>query len=79
MREHLLSSMKFLAVTALLNGAICAPALAKPPVAQKQSYAAKKVTSVEGITEYILPNGLRVLLFPDPSSATITTNITYHT
>lgn len=68
--------MKFLAVTALLHGAMSAPALAKPPVAQKQS-AAKKVTSVEGITEYVLPNGLRVLLFPDPSSATITTNITY--
>jgi zinc protease len=68
--------MKFLAVTALLNSAMSVPAVAKPPVAQKQSVA-KKVNSVEGITEYILPNGLRVLLFPDPSSATITTNITY--
>ena len=36
-----------------------------------------KVTSVEGITEYHLANGLRVLLFPDPSKATITVNITY--
>ncbi len=33
--------------------------------------------SVEGITEYRLPNGLQVLLFPDPSKATITVNITY--
>lgn len=36
-----------------------------------------KVTTVEGITEYKLDNGLRVLLFPDPSKPTITVNITY--
>lgn len=36
-----------------------------------------KVTTVEGITEYRLHNGLRVLLFPDPSKQTITVNITY--
>ncbi len=36
-----------------------------------------KVTTVEGITEYKLQNGLRVLLFPDPSKQTITVNITY--
>jgi zinc protease len=39
--------------------------------------AIQKVTSVEGITEYRLPNGLRVLLFPDASKPTITVNITY--
>ena len=37
----------------------------------------QKVTSVEGITEYRLANGLRVLLFPDNSKPTITTNIVY--
>jgi zinc protease len=36
-----------------------------------------RVTSVEGITEYRLANGLRVLLFPDPSRPTTTVNITY--
>lgn len=36
-----------------------------------------KVATVEGITEYRLQNGLRVLLFPDPSKQTITVNITY--
>ena len=36
-----------------------------------------KITSVEGITEYRLPNGLKVLLFPDPSKETATVNITY--
>lgn len=35
------------------------------------------VTSVEGITEYSLANGLRVLVFPDPSRPIITVNITY--
>ena len=33
--------------------------------------------SVEGITEYRLPNGLRVLLFPDQTKQTITVNMTY--
>jgi zinc protease len=36
-----------------------------------------KVTSVEGITEYTLANGLHVLVFPDPSKSTITVNMTY--
>ncbi|HEY3042326.1 MAG TPA: pitrilysin family protein [Pyrinomonadaceae bacterium] len=35
------------------------------------------VTSVEGINEYRLANGLRVLMFPDQSKQTITVNITY--
>jgi zinc protease len=35
------------------------------------------VTSVEGISEYRLANGLRVLLFPDQSKQTITVNMTY--
>ena len=33
--------------------------------------------SVEGITEYTLQNGLRVLLFPDQSKPTVTVNVTY--
>ena len=37
----------------------------------------KKTASVEGITEYILDNGMKALLFPDNSSQTITVNITY--
>ena len=37
----------------------------------------ERVTSVEGITEYRFPNGLRVLLFPDPTKQTITVNVTY--
>src|SRR5687767_11069748 len=38
----------------------------------------ERVTSVEGITEYRLTsNGLKVLLFPDPTKETITVNVTY--
>lgn len=37
----------------------------------------KQTASVEGITEYMLDNGLKVLLFPDNSAQTITVNITY--
>ncbi len=54
---------------ALMLSAIC--------VAQAPPAGVTKVTSVEGITEYKLGNGLRVLLFPDPSKPTITVNITY--
>ena len=36
-----------------------------------------KVTSVEGITEYDLSNGLRVLFAPDASKPTTTVNTTY--
>jgi zinc protease len=37
----------------------------------------QKITSVEGITEYQLSNGLKVLLFPDQTKQTTTVNITY--
>src|ERR1700683_379802 len=42
-----------------------------------QALAQTKVTSVEGITEYRLENGLKVLLFPDNSKPTVTVNVTY--
>ena len=39
--------------------------------------APRKITTVEGITEYRLANGLTVLLFPDETKQTITVNVTY--
>ncbi len=36
-----------------------------------------KGVTVEGITEYTLANGLKVLLFPDQTQQTVTVNITY--
>src|SRR2546422_2276393 len=48
---------------------------AQTPAALPQGV--ERVTSVEGITEYRLANGMRILLFPDPSKPTVTVNITY--
>jgi zinc protease len=54
-----------------------APAAKIPPKATPVGTVATKVASVEGITEYRLNNGLRVLMLPDASKPTITTNIVY--
>ncbi len=51
--------------------------LAGPALAQGLPKGVTRVTSVEGITQYRLANGLQVLLFPDPSKPTITVNVTY--
>lgn len=44
---------------------------------QAEAQAPRKVAEVEGITEYRLDNGCRVLLIPDQSSSSITVNVTY--
>jgi len=46
------------------------------PVAEREGLA-EHVATVEGISEYRLPNGLRVVLFPDESRPSTTVNITY--
>ena len=61
--------MRRVAVSLLLFSAFALPQALPPGV--------QKVTSVEGITEYAYPNGLHVLLFPDPSNPKVTVNITY--
>lgn len=45
-------------------------------LAYAQAPGLKKLSSVEGITEYRLDNGLRVLLYPDPSRPKVTVNLT---
>lgn len=45
--------------------------------AYAQAALAQKVFSAEGIDEYRLPNGLKVLLFQDASKPSTTVNITY--
>src|SRR4051794_25480201 len=37
----------------------------------------KKIISIEGVSEYRLANGLRVLLLPDPALETVTVHIVY--
>ncbi len=55
-------------VSSILALALLAtPALAGP----------EPLTTVEGISEYRLDNGLQVLLFPDSSKPTFTVNVTY--
>jgi zinc protease len=45
--------------------------------AQDKNAPYEKVVTIEGITEYHLKNnGVRFLLFPDPSSSTVTVNMT---
>src|SRR5665213_795494 len=63
----------------LLAAAIAAALVFVPAESSAQSLpkGVSKVTSVEGITEYRLDNGLRLLVFPDASKPTITVNITY--
>lgn len=38
--------------------------------------APRKVSTVEGLTEYVLGNGLKVVLFPEPSQPKVTVNMT---
>src|SRR4029077_17940142 len=60
------------------TGALAQQTAAPPQPAQKASPAhLQKTTSIEGVTEYRLANGLRVLTLPDPGVDTITVHIAY--
>lgn len=62
----------------MLSRLLFACAFALNFLAPAPAFAAlKPVQSVEGITEYRLPNGLQVLLAPDDSKPTTTVNVTY--
>ncbi|GIW85797.1 MAG: peptidase M16 [Isosphaeraceae bacterium] len=65
-----MSGRTLLVSLALLSSAALAAS------AQNLPAGVTKVASVEGITEYRLDNGLRVLLFPDPSRPKVTINLT---
>jgi zinc protease len=69
MKEGVPMRSRFLLALALLAGSA-------PLVAQAPAPPTRGVT-VEGITEYTLGNGLKVLLFPDASKPTVTVNVTY--
>lgn len=65
--------------TLTLSLSLC---LILPTAARAETTAAlpKGITAgscVEGLCEYRLPNGLRVLLFPDASKPTVTVNVVY--
>ena len=71
MRRYLL-----IITTFIISLSIMSLGYAQQPV---QSLPANltQITSVEGITEYQMPNGLKVLLLPDDSLDTVTVNIVY--
>src|SRR5262245_18592711 len=57
--------------------ALSAPALCYPAASlADEPIGPRKLATVEGITEYQLENGLRVLLFPDASRSKVTVNMT---
>lgn len=64
-------------LSALFSLAMAAPAPAAVAAAPLTPTALTPTASVEGINEYTLPNGLRVLTFVDESKPTATVNITY--
>lgn len=71
--RFMIASLCVVLGTALAGAATAADVVPVPVMPVKAS----KFTVVEGITEYRLPNGLRVLLAPDASKPSTTVNITY--
>jgi len=70
-------------MSAALTASAAIPLVAQRPARQPAARAAQqvppeRVATVEGITEYRLPNGLRILFFPDASRPSTTVNITYY-
>jgi zinc protease len=61
-------------VLGLLGSSLHAQTLSEPALPAGMS----AVTAVEGINEYRLANGLRLLLVPDGAKPTTTVNLTYH-
>ena len=66
-----LSRLSFASLALILSAAWGAA----PPAAGAE--LPPPIRRVEGVSEHALANGLRVLLVPDPSQATVTINITY--
>ncbi|HEY9238804.1 MAG TPA: pitrilysin family protein [Burkholderiaceae bacterium] len=67
--------LRSIASTCLLAASLAI--VAAPSFAQALPGGLAAVTSVEGVDEYRLPNGLQLLLIPDDSKPTTTVNLTY--
>ena len=79
MRSSLLS-VSILCAALFSHGALQAQGASnapKPNTTAMTLAGLQAITTVEGISEFRLPNGLRVLLAPDASKPTTTVNITY--
>ena len=64
---------RLLVLSSIFMGGLTATALCVQVAAADETV---KVASIEGVTEYRLANGARVLLFPEASRPTITVNLT---
>lgn len=60
----------------LIPAALIAVAFSRPPLHGAEARKPMSITTIEGISEYRLENGLKILLFPDPSKPTVTVNLT---
>ncbi|MBA3597538.1 MAG: insulinase family protein, partial [Methylibium sp.] len=69
---------KYILAGALAFGLLSSSLQAQTPAAPPLPQGMTAVTAVEGISEYRLANGLRLLLVPDSAKPTTTVNLTYH-
>ena len=78
MQSHLLTRntglRRLFLTTALAGLAVIASAETAPLNAAEIT----KVRSIEGVTQYALDNGLKILLYADNSKPTVTINLTIH-
>jgi zinc protease len=80
--QNMKKALQFTAVSVLLaccaaSMDVAATATVGTPKPASAEIAARPVRTIEGVSEYRLPNGLQVLLDPDASSSTVTVNLTY--
>ncbi|MDR6761705.1 zinc protease [Flavobacterium sp. 2755] len=61
-----------------LSGVLCCSLVSLGPVYAQKAETPKYITNVEGVKEYSLNNGLKVLLIPDASQSNMVVNIVYN-
>ena len=71
---HAIGAIAILGFTAFGDAGVAAPK--DTPDAPRLPAGMMRVASVEGITEYALPNGLHILTLPDAGKPTTTVNLT---
>ena len=73
MSERAIGILTFLAAS---MASICLTGGGGRTMAQEKGDAMRPVAEVEGVSEYVLDNGARVLLYPDASASSVTVNMT---
>ena len=75
-----MKKLTFFALMALMTASVCSAQqkMPAPSPGAASGPAPAFVTSVEGVKEYSLPNGLQILLVPDASQTNVVVNVVYH-